>query len=61
MIIWKKGDDFRDDEDSRDTYGIHKVIKGKIIHGNAIEIYTSKEERDAIIDFLNFREKHKGV
>lgn len=61
MIIWKKGDDFGDDEDSGYTYGIDKVYSDKAVHGNAIEVYTSKKDRDAIIDFLNFIEKYKGI
>ena len=65
MATWKKGNDsYQDDQGydgDRATFGIHKVtqktkcdhhnVKRKTFetHGNAIEIYTTKEDRDFIL------------
>jgi hypothetical protein len=51
---WIKGEDFTAEELKQDspTFGIHKVKDGVIIHFNAIEVYTSVEDRDHLLKKL---------
>jgi hypothetical protein len=50
---WTKGGDFKDGDVP--TYGINKDE-----HGNAIEVYSSKEDRDLLLKFL-IGKKEEGV
>ena len=49
---WQAGDDFPAEADGFPTWGIDRVHQGRK-HGNAIEVYTSAEDRDAIVAALN--------
>jgi len=50
--IWTRGDDFRESADNYMTYGITRGA-----HENAIEVYTSAEDRDYILNLLIVRDR----
>jgi hypothetical protein len=57
MTIWTKGDDYIEDGTSYTTYGIDKCVNKERLHCNAIEIYTCEADRDAILEYLQKKEK----
>ncbi len=67
MIKWVKGTDFlpytgkgKNVDNDNPIFGITKQTGEKLTHYNAIELYTSKEDRDLLLTLLNdFEEKRK--
>ena len=56
MNNWKKGDDYHGKKAS--TFGIHKMNEEfEIEHFNAVEVNTSEEDRDRILEFLQRKEE----
>ena len=50
-MMWTKGDDYKEGNCEM-VYGIDK---GQ--HGNAVEVYSSEEDRDLILKFLQELER----